>query len=183
MSDKNNPSPITLRTRNGLAFTLIEILVVIGIIGTLAVLLLPAVVTAKRLARIVKCQSNLHGAGVAVQMYLNQSDGVMPVAAQMPSLALNDDPAIAEVLGPWLSYPELLRCPADVTVDYYGREGSSYEYHTMLSGTQVGRDLLSNRWGDEKSPVLHDYEPFHGPPGKSRSTNFLFVNGQVGDLE
>ncbi|MHC4984551.1 MAG: hypothetical protein ACYTFO_00185 [Planctomycetota bacterium] len=158
-------------------------LIVIAILATLATLLLPAVNNAKRLAGIVKCQHNLHSVGVALQMYLNESEGIMPVAAQMPSLALNDEPAIADVMAPWLESPKILQCPADVTIDYFQREGSSYEYHSMLGGTAVGKDPLSERWGDAETPAMNDYASFHRLGRRKGAMNFLFVNGQVSGLD
>jgi prepilin-type N-terminal cleavage/methylation domain-containing protein/prepilin-type processing-associated H-X9-DG protein len=56
-------------------FTLVELLVVIGIIAILVALLLPALNAAKAAAKGAKCLSNLRGIEVAEQMYANNNRG------------------------------------------------------------------------------------------------------------
>jgi prepilin-type N-terminal cleavage/methylation domain-containing protein/prepilin-type processing-associated H-X9-DG protein len=65
------------RTANPRGFTLVELLVVIGIIAVLISLLLPALGRAREQAKNVQCLSNLQQIGLAMQMYMGNSKGVL----------------------------------------------------------------------------------------------------------
>src|SRR5580765_5900633 len=60
------------------AFTLVELLVVIGIIAILIAVLLPALRTAREHALSVQCLSNLRACGQILYMYANQNKGMFP---------------------------------------------------------------------------------------------------------
>ena len=60
------------------AFTLIELLVVIAVIAILAALLLPALAAAKRRAYLVGCTDNLKQDGMAIRMFADDNNDVVP---------------------------------------------------------------------------------------------------------
>ena len=61
------------------AFTLVELLVVVGIIAVLISLLLPALSRAREAAKATRCLSNIKQLSNALAMYVNENNGWLPV--------------------------------------------------------------------------------------------------------
>jgi prepilin-type N-terminal cleavage/methylation domain-containing protein len=61
-----------------LGFTLVELLIVIGIIALLLGILLPTLGDARRQARIVRCESNIHQLATNLTDYATENRGVYP---------------------------------------------------------------------------------------------------------
>jgi prepilin-type N-terminal cleavage/methylation domain-containing protein/prepilin-type processing-associated H-X9-DG protein len=76
-------------------FTLVELLVVIGIIGVLIGILLPVLSKARNAALTVQCMSNMRQDGLAVSQYIEDSHGFLP-----PYCLEGNYPAAAE--GPYI---------------------------------------------------------------------------------
>lgn len=123
MNEKQNKTrrrEIMKQTKNKTAFTLIELLVVIGILSLLMALLLPALSSARQLAKGVGCMSNLRQMAFAAQMHVDDHDGYYP-----PAWVINDDSSTA-----WCGKYETAIGSMDVT------EGPLWPY---LQGKKIMR--------------------------------------------
>jgi prepilin-type processing-associated H-X9-DG protein/prepilin-type N-terminal cleavage/methylation domain-containing protein len=70
-------SPIGLRPKSDVGFTIVELLVVVAIIAILAALLLPALANGKAEAQKIACASNIKQLALAWQLYADEYDDVL----------------------------------------------------------------------------------------------------------
>jgi hypothetical protein len=77
--------------RVGKAFSLIELIVVIGLIAIFVALLLPALSQARRSEQAVRCRANLREVGQALRVYANENDGWPYPVGRTPAGAFRVD--------------------------------------------------------------------------------------------
>ena len=174
------------RRRRLFAFSLIELLVVIGIIGVLASMLLPAFSRAKGKALDAKCISNLRQIGIALSIYADENQGRLPYAERMPTNPVNPTnilPRIVNVLSNHLGGAvAVFQCPRD-RFGWYQREGSSYEWNYQANGQPIVQPGIISGIPRtaEKARLMYDYENFH--PGSTNGTkNVLHGDGHVAPI-
>ena len=107
---------------------MIELLVVIGIIGILAALLLPSIGQAKARAKQVQCVHNLQQTGLAAHLFAHDHGGKFPAQVSTNAGGSEEFAALGyqmqgnfyfafqhfRPLAPELNTPKLLACPADL---------------------------------------------------------------------
>ena len=114
-----------MKKRN-VGFTLVEILVIIGIISILLGLLVPAVSTARKNARKAKCANNMEQMKRFLDSYTSEWNGLMPqIAYGAGNTKINWMEIIYPEWGGWVGYhqidvvnrttkdlPEIYQCPS-----------------------------------------------------------------------
>lgn len=159
------------------AFSIVELLVVIGIIGILIGLLMPTLSRARQQSRTVACKAQLQSIGAAMQMYLNSNAGWYPAARYTPDFETPDNlPLVNDLLRPFLSENvRIWKCPADEK--YFPEYGLSYSYYQELAVRKLNQTFFYRVLRSSSLvPILWDAEAFHGG---TVPLNWLFADGHV----
>jgi prepilin-type N-terminal cleavage/methylation domain-containing protein/prepilin-type processing-associated H-X9-DG protein len=143
------------------AFTLVELLVVIGIIAILIGILLPVLGQARERARRIACLSNMRQLAIAWTMYANVNKGLIPSAdtnGQGWAADGNLDNDIRRgSLYQWIPNPETYRCPND----HNALNARSYSVNDTVSPTGMfgTRRIGQVRRASEVFVFIEEFDP------------------------
>lgn len=162
-------------TKRG-GFTLVELLVVIGIVALLISILLPALNRAREAGRRVACASNMRQIGTAIAMYLGEFKGVYPpliyhddwkTSTYNGNRSVGFDGLLRKYLGSKVDPKRpanlgVFKCPSDDTIrfDYYPKDAGLITYQMPMS---YGFDTIF--WNKR------DVGPYMPPPSPGGTLN------------
>lgn len=149
-------------------FTLLELVVVLGVSLMLIALLLPALTLARRSALSVRCRNNLHTIGIAMHGYLLEHHDALPDLDRISpviggyiypfylfggkkGLTL-DVPPEERFLNAYVGNVEVFHCPMDQPADdfdmdhtYWDDAGNSYLLNTQLPKNNIRLHIFQGR--------------------------------------
>lgn len=151
-------------------FTLVELLVTIAIVATLAGISYPVIRSAVARSRQAACLAKLRGIGVALENHLQDHHQKMPVLASARTSKESEEPVLETVLAEYLQDPEAFHCPADR--EQFLKTGSSYFWNSTQNGKPATKlDFVGLDGRPQAVPLVADKGPWHPAP---RATNILY---------
>ncbi len=169
---------MTYRWRCSCGFTLVELLVVIGIISILAALIFPVFSQVREKARRTACASNLRQLWLGLRMYVDDNDGKYPYYWD-PWVGGEEGHKLISALYPrYITHPGVFYCPSATK---YGPENfpEAWPYFGLMNPdafqttpTFMAPLLWDMNWGVH--PVTGEVFQNH-----AYGFNLVFVDGHV----
>jgi prepilin-type processing-associated H-X9-DG protein len=151
------------------AFTLVELLILIGIVAILISLLMPALAKARRSAIALQCASNMRQVGIGFSMYAAENKHTLPYALYQtttPDVRIAWDDLLNKYLGGDLTSTEIaaryaprpravLQCPADAVPRAWTVPNHPLSYampRVLIATAAPGEPLFAGVAGDGVFP-------------------------------
>jgi prepilin-type N-terminal cleavage/methylation domain-containing protein/prepilin-type processing-associated H-X9-DG protein len=170
-------------------FTLIELMVVMGILALMATLVYPVLQGVKSRAETVACQGNLRQIWMGVNAAATDNQNKYPSIKFGPDDA-GAEPGAKDLAGTLLPYgitAEVLKCPTDVRgPNWFAKMGASYLWQPMAEDEALGNVRVVTPWRTvvaakgSRVRLLTDIEAVHqAEEGGRRRMNVIYVDGHV----
>ena len=181
-----------LGRRHRRGFTLLELLVVIGIIAVLSGFLMPAMSSARERANRIQCAANLRSLGQAMYLYANDFRNHLPNGN--PRLTVESYDGTNDVLttfaSAYVEHAAVFHCPSDL--DPVPRQILTAD-PTLPNSARGSYDFYSVYWMPEYGPLLHQLHcaplawdeqggaetPSQNQNHGTNGGNVVFVDGHV----
>jgi len=193
------------------AFTLIELLIVIAIVGILAAILFPVFSQAKAAAKATTCLSNMNQVGLALQIYLTDYDDTMFFRSGWANSRSGNTKLLGpgdtanhykwwNMLMPYVKTAGVFACPADslptLSNDSSGTADIERSYIAISCAESLNLSSLpepaetmvvTEKWGEDWTGVRTDswIEPFNGDfttDSTNPSRTFMAANRHTGHM-
>jgi prepilin-type N-terminal cleavage/methylation domain-containing protein/prepilin-type processing-associated H-X9-DG protein len=159
------------------AFTLVELLVTIAVIGVLTGIAVPAYERTVQSGRAAACVSNMRQLGAALNLYLADHNMILPTLKAGRSSITEDVPVIDNTLNAYTGNMRVFQCPGD-NANLYATTGTSYYWDVAVNGQPISNlQFLTIATDPTHIPLLADKEAFH--PYTQNKVNILYADGHA----
>jgi prepilin-type N-terminal cleavage/methylation domain-containing protein/prepilin-type processing-associated H-X9-DG protein len=172
-----------LRQRRRSAFTLVELLAVIGIIALLGSLTLPNFQMLINKAKSTQCDQQLHGIGIAVLSAATDNDDTFPEINQAAAPIYGPEVlGLVGTLGKYGVTTNTIQCPVDMAMgatSSFALYGSSYEWNPVLDDgtdpvTTIALGPIPISVNASRIRICTDFQKIH-----NAKTNALYGDGHT----
>ncbi len=157
------------------AFTLVELLIVLAIVGVLIGVVVPVYGRVVESGRAAKCVSNLRQIGAALGLYLGEHNLQMPTLVSGRTSVNEGGAAVDNTLDAYTQGKGVFACPSDN--GEAARSGTSYYWNVALNGQSAGGLNFFQNYNQTEIPILADKAAYH--PYLENKVNLLYADGHA----